>query len=540
MWSRYGEWSLPGPVGTISTVGRSSSIGPFRRSFAPSTSTNSLTPSTSTRIRRGTLSAPGTRQGLEHHHVRRRHGHRRRPRRHDHRRPSARARRRRAPGRRAPTPVRARPRDRRRGPVDPGGAVGRPRLRRDPARRARPPLPPLLRAPAADAVARRRPDAARRRLGRRHVRGRGCGGTRALARRDARAAAVPPRGRPARALPRGRRRRLQLPRHALPRRGRARPRGGGAGRGARPVDDAHDRERLRADGADRARRPGDDRTPSRCAAGHGARAAVRRAGRGDAAVIVVRSTVELDLPRHGVVGLVPTMGALHEGHAALFRSGRAASDVLVASLFVNPAQFAEQADLARYPRDLDRDAAFAAEHGVDVLFAPSADEMYPPGYATWVEPAGAAVGLEGAHRPGHFRGVATVCLKLFNLVRPQIAWFGRKDAQQVAVVQQLVRDLNVPVEIRVVETVRDRDGLAVSSRNARLSPSERDRARAIPRALATGDPGEARAVLEASGLVPDYVEVADLDGPTLLVAARIGETRLIDNVRLRQPEGENR
>ena len=253
-------------------------------------------------------------------------------------------------------------------------------------------------------------------------------------------------------------------------------------------------------------------------------------------MIVVRSIADLDLPRHGIVGLVPTMGALHEGHAALFTAGRAASDVLVASLFVNPAQFAEQADLARYPRDLERDAAFAAERGVDVLFAPPAEEMYPPGFATWVEPAGAAEGLEAAYRPGHFRGVATVCLKLFNLVGPQIAWFGRKDAQQVAVVRQVVRDLNVPVEIRVVDTVRDADGVAVSSRNARLSPDEREQARALPRALATRDPAEARAVLEGAGLSPDYVEVADLDGPTLLVAARVGDTRLIDNVQIREGE----
>ena len=249
-------------------------------------------------------------------------------------------------------------------------------------------------------------------------------------------------------------------------------------------------------------------------------------------MIVVRTLADLDLPRHGTVGLVPTMGALHDGHAALFAAARPACDVLVASLFVNPAQFSVEADLAGYPQDLDRDAAFAAEHGVDVLFAPPPGEMYPPGFATWVDPAGAAEGLEGAHRPGHFRGVATVCLKLFNLVRPQIAWFGRKDAQQVAVVRQLVRDLNVPVEIRVVETVRDPDGLALSSRNARLSAEERERALAIPRALETRDPEQAAAVLAAAGVVPDYIAVADLDGPTLAVAARIGATRLIDNIRL--------
>ena len=143
--------------------------------------------------------------------------------------------------------------------------------------------------------------------------------------------------------------------------------------------------------------------------------------------------------------------------------------MLVASVFVNPAQFAEAADLSAYPRDLDGDAAFAAAHRVDVVFAPPVEEMYPNGFATWVQPSGVADGLEGAHRPGHFRGVATVCLKLFNLVRPQIPWFGRKDAQQVAVVKQLVRDLNVPIEIRAVETARDHDGLAFSSRNATSS-----------------------------------------------------------------------
>jgi pantoate--beta-alanine ligase len=249
-------------------------------------------------------------------------------------------------------------------------------------------------------------------------------------------------------------------------------------------------------------------------------------------VIVARSIAELDLPGHGTVGLVPTMGALHEGHAALFAAARPACDVLVASVFVNPAQFSDPTDLGGYPRELDRDAEFAAAHAVDVVFAPPAAEVYPPGFATWVEPAGVAEGLESVYRPGHFRGVATVCLKLFNLVRPQIAWFGRKDAQQVAVVKQLVRDLSVPVEIRVVETARDDDGLAFSSRNAQLSTGERELARALPRALETRDPVAARAVLEAAGIEPDYVEIADLDGPTLLVAARVGATRLIDNVPL--------
>jgi pantoate--beta-alanine ligase len=237
------------------------------------------------------------------------------------------------------------------------------------------------------------------------------------------------------------------------------------------------------------------------------------------------------LPREGEVGLVPTMGALHEGHAALFRAARSECDIVVASLFVNPAQFSEPADLDGYPRDLDRDAAFAAEHGVDVLFAPPAAELYPPTFATWVDPAGAAVGLEG-NRPGHFRGVATICMKLFNIVNPARAFFGRKDAQQVAVIKQLVRDLDVPVEIHVVPTVRDDDGLALSSRNARLSPEERARALAIPRALETHDPERARAVLAEAGVEPEYVAVADLDGPTLAIAARIGSARLIDNVLL--------
>ena len=234
----------------------------------------------------------------------------------------------------------------------------------------------------------------------------------------------------------------------------------------------------------------------------------------------------------GVVGLVPTMGGLHEGHRALFAAARPECDLVVASLFVNPAQFPARGDLDAYPRDLDADGAFAKAAGVDLLFAPSVDEMYPRGFATWVEPRGAAEGLEGAHRPGHFRGVATICLKLFNIIRPEIAWFGRKDAHQVAVLKQLVRDFDLDLEIRVVETVRDADGLALSSRNARLSPDERAAATAIPRALATLDVARARTVLAEAGIEPEYVAVADLDGPTLAVAARVGHTRLIDNVQL--------
>jgi pantoate--beta-alanine ligase len=255
-------------------------------------------------------------------------------------------------------------------------------------------------------------------------------------------------------------------------------------------------------------------------------------------MIVARSINELELPRHGVVGLVPTMGALHAGHTALFRAARRECDVLVASVFVNPVQFSDNNDLAAYPRDLERDAVVAEAEGVDVIFAPSVEEMYPAGFATWVVPEGAAEGLESAYRPGHFRGVATVCLKLFNIVRPQVAWFGQKDAQQVAVLKQLVRDLNVGVEIRVVDTVRDTDGLALSSRNARLTAEERERARVIPRALETRNEEQARAMLESAGVDTDYVAVADLDGPTLAIAARVGKTRLIDNIPLR--EGDTR
>jgi pantoate--beta-alanine ligase len=241
-----------------------------------------------------------------------------------------------------------------------------------------------------------------------------------------------------------------------------------------------------------------------------------------------------------VVGLVPTMGGLHAGHVALLAAARRACDRVVMSLFVNPAQFGEEADFAAYPRDEVRDLAIAEEAGADLVFMPAADEMYPKPYATWVEAGGEALGLEGTFRPGHFRGVATVCLKLFNIVRPDIAFFGQKDAQQVAVIKQLVRDLNVAVDIRVIPTVRAPDGLALSSRNLRLSADERARALAIPRALEAGlaahrsggDP-VAAARAQLAGLDTDYVEVARFDGVlTLAIAARVGSARLIDNVPL--------
>ena len=254
---------------------------------------------------------------------------------------------------------------------------------------------------------------------------------------------------------------------------------------------------------------------------------------------VVRTKHELRAALEGApepVGLVPTMGALHEGHLSLLRAARAECATVVASVFVNPAQFGDGADLAGYPRDEARDAALATEAGVDLLFAPEAAEMYPPGFQTWVDVTELGSILEGVHRPGHFRGVATVCLKLFNLVRPRWAYFGQKDAQQVAVLQRLLRDLDLhpALELRVLPTVRDADGLALSSRNARLSPEERERALALPRALATRDRDAALALLD--GVDVDYVEVAPFDPPVLAGAIRVGSTRLIDNVVLDEKE----
>ena len=240
------------------------------------------------------------------------------------------------------------------------------------------------------------------------------------------------------------------------------------------------------------------------------------------------------------------MGAFHAGHVALFGAARRECDAVVVSLFVNASQFDDPADLAAYPRDAARDAALAVVAGVDVLFAPAVEELYPSGFATWVDVDGAARGLEGEHRPGHFLGVATVCLKLFTIVAPDAAFFGQKDAQQIAVVSQVVRDLNVAVALRVVPTVRDADGLPLSSRNVRLSAEERRRASAIPRALEAGlaahragtDP-VAAAYAALQGIETDYVAVADFDGrPTLAIAARIGATRLIDNAPLAPPLAE--
>lgn len=262
---------------------------------------------------------------------------------------------------------------------------------------------------------------------------------------------------------------------------------------------------------------------------------------------IAETRATLEPLRRGSIGLVPTMGALHEGHEALFRAARAECDAVAATIFVNPAQFDDPADYEAYAVALDEDARRAEGAGVDLLFTPTTEEMYPDGYGTWVEVEGLSDELEGAHRPGHFRGVATICTKLFSIVRPDRAYFGQKDAQQVAVVERLVADLALGVEIRVVPTVRETDGLAASSRNARLSPIERAAAAALPRALTAGrrafahgeDPvAAAHAVLAEEPLLePDYVEVAHWNGepPVLTAAVRAGRTRLIDNVRL---EGE--
>jgi pantoate--beta-alanine ligase len=257
------------------------------------------------------------------------------------------------------------------------------------------------------------------------------------------------------------------------------------------------------------------------------------------------------------VGFVPTMGALHDGHLSLVRRIRAQADLTVVSIFVNPTQFGSGEDFTRYPRDLVRDADVLAREGVNILFAPERDEIYPNGAATFVEVAGLSDKLEGKSRPGHFRGVATVVTKLFEIVRPHVAAFGQKDAQQVLVIKTLVRDLMMDVELLVLPTKREEDGLAMSSRNALLTPEERRAARAIPRALEAVrnvlEAGErdrdkllaaGKAILvEAPLLRIDYVELVDPDrlepvtrvqGEMLLaVAVFAGSVRLIDNVVLR-------
>jgi pantoate--beta-alanine ligase len=247
----------------------------------------------------------------------------------------------------------------------------------------------------------------------------------------------------------------------------------------------------------------------------------------------------------GPVGLVPTMGALHAGHESLIRAARAASGTVVVSLFVNPAQFNDPRDLEAYPRDEQRDAGIAAAQGADVLFAPAPEEVYPGGFATTVTVSGLSDVFEGAQRgPGHFAGVCTVVAKLFNMVRPDVAYFGQKDAQQVAVLRRMVKDLDFPLRLAVCPTIREPDGLALSSRNARLGPDERERALALSAALrAAAERGleAGRDVLRAYGVTPEYFAAVDPDtfaepGDLIVIAATIGTTRLIDNVKAATPE----
>ena len=263
------------------------------------------------------------------------------------------------------------------------------------------------------------------------------------------------------------------------------------------------------------------------------------------------------------VALVPTMGALHDGHLSLIRAARGAADEVVVSLFVNPAQFNEASDLAAYPRDEARDAGLAAEAGADLLFAPAPEEVYPPGFATQVRVGGPLTErLEGAHRGAdHFHGVTTVVTKLLNMVSPDVACFGQKDAQQALVIRRLVADLDLPVRIEVLPIVREADGLALSSRNVRLAPDDRPRALALrhalvaaQRALAAGETDAAaleraaRAAMTDFDVEPEYLALVDpedlrpvgsVDQDTLLaVAARVGPVRLIDNTIL-SPNGRN-
>jgi pantoate--beta-alanine ligase len=273
----------------------------------------------------------------------------------------------------------------------------------------------------------------------------------------------------------------------------------------------------------------------------------------------VKSVAELreelrELPRP--LGLVPTMGAFHEGHLSLIRRAREENATVVVSLFVNPPLFGPNEDFDAHPRDAERDTRLAEEEGVDILFAPAVDEIYPPDHQTYVVMDGIATILEAEERgTSHFRGVITVVTKLFNMVGPDRAYFGQKDAQQVLIVKKLVRDLNFPVEIVVCPTIREPDGLALSSRNVYLSAPERERATALSRSLRAADgavaSGErdphrvlavARAVLDEAGIEPEYLELRSLEdlspvervnGSTLLaVAARVGRARLIDNAIL--------
>jgi len=257
------------------------------------------------------------------------------------------------------------------------------------------------------------------------------------------------------------------------------------------------------------------------------------------------------------VALVPTMGALHQGHLSLVKEARATSDVVIVSIFVNPAQFNDEGDLARYPRDLTADAALLAEYEVDYIFAPEESEIYPPGFSTYVYVEGVSEGLEGASRPGHFRGVATIVTILFNAIRPDLAFFGQKDAQQVAVIKRMTADLGFETEIVVVKTVREESGLALSSRNRILTPEEREKAAVIFGALRDAKLAFKKGERNAAKLIEmvqeriaaeplaavDYISVVDgrtlepvekvSETETLIAAAvRFGQVRLIDNVVL--------
>jgi pantoate--beta-alanine ligase len=256
------------------------------------------------------------------------------------------------------------------------------------------------------------------------------------------------------------------------------------------------------------------------------------------------------------LGFVPTMGALHEGHLSLVRAARAFSDVVVASIFVNPTQFGPSEDLAKYPRSFERDCELLQREGVELLFAPSVEEMYPAGAVTWVTVEGLSDKLDGRSRPGHFRGVTTIVAKLFHVVEPDAAFFGQKDAAQVAIIRRMVRDLNLPVEIVTCPILRETDGLAMSSRNAYLDPEQRTRALVLHRSLIRvqrlADAGEREAAklvaagreefAEEGSVRLDYFEIVDADtlnpvqdisgGALAAVAAFVGSTRLIDNILL--------
>jgi pantoate--beta-alanine ligase len=276
---------------------------------------------------------------------------------------------------------------------------------------------------------------------------------------------------------------------------------------------------------------------------------------------VVKTVAEMETLRQSPVvnvGLVPTMGYLHEGHLSLVRQARAENETVIVSIFVNPTQFGPGEDLKRYPRDEERDLTLLREEGVDLVFMPSAEDMYPPGFDEWVEVSGPVVErLEGQHRPGHFHGVTTVVARLFRIVRPDLAYFGQKDAQQLRVIRKMTADLGLPVEVVGMPIVREADGLAMSSRNVYLSAEERERALVLSRALREAEAAFTEGERDAEAIRKsvmariasepcvdiDYVSVADdetleelsgvIEGPALvLVAARVGETRLIDNVEL--------